>query len=81
MRLARDLRVSCVATNSVLYAHRDDAALADVLTCVKETTSLKAARAEHRLRPNAEQHLKSAEAMRALFRAYPEAVDATLGIA
>jgi error-prone DNA polymerase len=81
VRLARTMRVAYVATNGVVYAQREDAQLADILACVKETITLDAARAQHRLRPNAEYHLKSAVAMRAIFSAYPQAVDATLGIA
>jgi error-prone DNA polymerase len=79
--LARELRVPIVATNGVVYARQEEASLADVLTCVKETISLEDARAAHCLRPNAEYYLKSAAAMRSLFRAHPEALDATLGIA
>ncbi len=80
VRLARAMRVAYVATNGVVYAQREDAQLADILACVKETITLDAARAQHRLRANAEYHLKSAAAMRAIFSAYPEAIDATLGI-
>ena len=80
VRLAREMHVAYVATNGVVYAQRENAQLADILTCVKETITLDAARAQHRLRPNAEYHLKSAAAMRAIFSAYPQAVDATLGI-
>ncbi|MGC2130335.1 MAG: DNA polymerase III subunit alpha [Candidatus Aquilonibacter sp.] len=81
VRLSREMHVAYTATNGVVYAHREDAQLADILACVKETITLDAARARHRLRPNAEYHLKSAAAMRAIFSAYPQAVDATLGIA
>ncbi len=80
VRLSREMHVAYTATNGVVYAHREDAQLADILACVKETITLDAARAQHRLRPNAEHHLKSAAAMRAIFSAYPQAVDATLGI-
>ncbi len=79
--IARELHVPYVATNGVAYARREDAPLADVLCCVRETIDLQRARNEHRLRPNAEYHLKDAKAMRRLFRQYPEAIDATLGIA
>jgi error-prone DNA polymerase len=81
VRLAREMRVAYVATNGVVYAQREDAQLADILACVKETITLDAARAQNRLRPNAEYHLKSAAAMRAIFSACPEALDATIGIA
>ena len=79
--IARELRIPYVATNAVAYAHRDDALLADILTCVKETTTLEAARAAYRLRPNAEYHLKSADAMAHLFRRHPEAVEMSVAIA
>ena len=81
VKLARAMRVAYVATNGVVYARRSDAQLADILTCIKETIALDAAREAHRLRPNAEYHLKAAAAMRAIFSLYPEAIDATLGIA
>ena len=81
VRLARAMHVPYTATNGIVYARREDARLADVLACIKETIDLDTARARHRLRPNAEYHLKSATAMRAIFSAYPEAIDASLGIA
>ena len=81
VRLARELKLPYVATNGVAYARREDAPLADVLCCVRETTDLERARADHRLRPNAEYYLKDAATMRRLFAQYPEAVDATLEIA
>ncbi|HTZ53831.1 MAG TPA: error-prone DNA polymerase [Candidatus Acidoferrum sp.] len=81
VRLAREMRVAYVATNGVVYAQREDAQLADIMACVKETITLDEARAKNRLRPNAEYHLKSAAAMRAIFSAHPHALDATIGIA
>ncbi|MGA8532922.1 MAG: error-prone DNA polymerase [Candidatus Tumulicola sp.] len=79
--LARELQVPCVATNAVAYADKGDADLADVLCCVKLGTHLERARADHRLRPNAEYHLKSAAAMRRLFWPHPDAIARTLEIA
>lgn len=81
IRMARELRVPYVGTNGVHYSRREDAHLADILACVKETITLDEARARNLLRPNAEYHLKPAAAMRAIFRDHPEAIDATLGIA
>jgi error-prone DNA polymerase len=81
LAIGRELRLPHVATNAVAYADKSDALLADVLCCVKHTVSLEQARVEHRLRPNAEYHLKSATAMRRLFRDRPDAVEATLAIA
>jgi error-prone DNA polymerase len=79
--LAQQCGVPYVATNGIVYAARDDALVADVLACVRDGTTLEAARAANALRPNAEYHLKSPDAMRRLFAQYPEAVAATLTIA
>jgi error-prone DNA polymerase len=79
--LAQEVRLPLVATNGVLYAHKDDAPLADVLACIKETISLERARHENRLRPNAEYYLKSAAQMRRLFVESPQVLAATLEIA
>jgi error-prone DNA polymerase len=81
VQLGRELHVPCVATNAVVYAGKESADLGDVLCCVKHGTNLERARADHLLRPNAEYHLKSAAAMRRLFRPYPEAIVRTVEIA
>ncbi len=81
VRLSRDCGLPYVATNAVVYADKDDALLADVLSCVRDGTTLDEARAANRLRPNAEFYLKKPAAMRRLFARYPEAVEATLAIA
>ncbi|TAM86112.1 PHP domain-containing protein, partial [bacterium] len=77
--LARRLRMPYVATNGVRYAVREDRQLCDVLTCVREKTTLAAAGTC--LEANAEAHLKDAAAMHRLFAPYPEALRATLEIA
>jgi error-prone DNA polymerase len=79
--LASECRLPCVATNGVVYAQKADALVADVLSCVREATTLTAAREANRLRPNAEFHCKPAAAMRRLFREHPEAVERSLEIA
>ncbi|MEO6835241.1 MAG: error-prone DNA polymerase [Candidatus Tumulicola sp.] len=79
--LARELHVPCVATNAVVYAHKNDAHVADVLCCVKHATNLERARADHLLRANAEYYLKSPAAMRRLFKPYPQAVQRSVDIA
>jgi error-prone DNA polymerase len=79
--LARDCGVPCVATNAVVYAHKDDALVADVLACVREHTTLQDARAANALRPNAEYHLKAPAAMHRIFAQYPQAIAATIAIA
>ncbi len=81
VRLSRELHVPLVATNAVAYAYKDDAAVADVLACVKLGTTLDRARADHQLRPNGEYHLKSPDTMRRLFEPYPEAIERTTAIA
>src|SRR5437762_410727 len=77
--LAERLGVGPVATNTVLYARPEDRPLQDVLTCIKQHTSLD--RAGSLLRPNGELYLKSAAEMRALFVDVPRAVDNTLRVA
>ncbi len=81
LALAGALHLPVVATNGVAYARKEDALLADVLACIKGTTTLERARAENRLPPNAEYHLKAPRAMRRMFAAHPHAVDATVEIA
>ncbi len=70
-----------VATNAVVYAGKEEALVADVLACVRDATTLEAARAANALRPNAEYHLKSPAAMLRLFAQYPEAIEASVDIA
>jgi len=81
VRLARECGVPYVATNAVVYALQDDALVADVLACVREVTTLQAARAANNLRPNAEFYVKSPAAMGRLFAEYPEAIAASVAIA
>ena len=49
--------------------------------CVRDGTTLQAARAANQLRPNAEFHLKAPAAMRRLFAEYPEAIERSVAIA
>jgi error-prone DNA polymerase len=77
--LARARQVPLVATNDVRYAHAARVDLCDVLTCIREGTTLDAA--GRKLQRNAERHLKSAIEMRRLFRDLPEACDNTVKIA
>ncbi len=79
VRLAMKLDVPYVATNGVAYALRDDAPLADVLTCVKYTTALQTAGTL--LRPNHEHHLKSPAQMARLFAEFPLALANSVAIA
>ncbi len=67
--------IPLIATNNVLYATPAQRPLHDVLTCIREGTTLYAA--GKRLEANAERHLKSAAEMARLFRDYPDAVAET----
>lgn len=79
VRLAQRLDVPYVATNGVAYATREDAQLADVLTCVKHATPL--ASAGNLLRPNHEHYLKTPAQMARLFAEFPLALSNTLAVA
>ena len=73
--LARGEGVPVVATNQPLYARPGGRALADVLTCIREKTTLDAAGTLLAL--NGERVLKSPAAMSTLFADVPEALAAT----
>jgi error-prone DNA polymerase len=77
--LARAQKLPLVATNDVRYSHAARADLCDVLTCIREGTTLDSAGTL--LQRNAERHLKSAVEMRRLFRDLPDACDNTVKIA
>ncbi len=81
LELARDLQVSCVATNGVVYARKSDAHLADVLLCIKHKTDLSHARAKTLLRPNAEYHLKEPRMMAQIFSGHPKVIANAVAIA
>ncbi len=81
VRIADRCHLPYVATNAVAYAVGNDALVADVLACVRDGTTLAAARSANQLRPNAEFHLKAPAAMRRLFSEYPEAVECSIAIA
>ncbi|AKM07732.1 error-prone DNA polymerase [Pelagerythrobacter marensis] len=67
--------VPLIALNDALYADPDVRPLHDVMTAIREKTTVQAA--GRRLAVNAERHLKSPEEMARLFAAVPEAVAAT----
>ncbi|HEY3066805.1 MAG TPA: error-prone DNA polymerase [Methylomirabilota bacterium] len=73
--LARGEGVPVIATNQPLYARPGGRALADVLTCIREKTTLDSAGTL--LAPNGERLLKAPAAMSALFADLPEAIAAT----
>lgn len=77
--LAQSAGVPLLATNEVLYHHPSRRPLQDVLTCVREKTTIEAA--GRRLAANAERHLKPAAEMMRLFRDAPDAITETMRFA
>src|SRR5277367_2972983 len=78
-RLAATARVPLLATNEVLYHHPARRPLQDVLTCIREKTTIDAI--GKRLEANAERYLKPAHEMARLFRDVPEAIAETMRFA
>ncbi len=76
--LAQAARLPLVATHDVLYHHPGRKPLADVMTCIRLGTTID--KAGLALAPHAERHLKPPAEMARLFRAFPEAVAASLEI-
>ena len=81
VEVARRVGVLLVATHGVLMACPEDQPLQDVLTCIREHTTLDEARRRLLLEPNPQRHLKSAGEMARLFADRPEAIAATTEIA
>jgi error-prone DNA polymerase len=77
--LAEAFRVPVLATNGVRFATPAERPLYDVLTCIREHTTL--AQAGRRLAANAERYLKSPAQMDRLFADLPQAVTATRELA
>ena len=77
--LATDAGVPLLATNEVLYHHPARRPLQDVLTCIREKTTIEAV--GRRLEANAERHLKPAHEMIRLFRDLPDAIAETMRFA
>lgn len=78
VKLAESLKLGYVATNNVHYAEKENHRLHDVLTCIKNRTTLDECTS---LRLNSEFHLKSFEEMAQLFQDYPEVISNTITIA
>jgi error-prone DNA polymerase len=72
---ARQAGVPLLATNDALYAEPSQRPLHDVLTCIREGTTIH--EAGRRLEANGERHLKSPLEMARLFAAYPAAIAET----
>src|SRR5437016_9363143 len=78
-RLALAAKVPMLATNEVLYHHPARRRLQDVLTCIREKTTIEAI--GKKLEANAERYLKPPHEMARLFRDIPEAVAETMRFA
>jgi error-prone DNA polymerase len=78
-RIAATARVPLLATNEVLYHDPARRLLQDVLTCIREKTTIE--RIGKKLEANAERHLKPAHEMTRLFRDMPEAIAETMRFA
>jgi error-prone DNA polymerase len=78
-RIASTARVPLIATNDVLYHTPERRILQDVVSCIREKTTIE--QAGRVLEMNAERHLKSAAEMVRLFRDYPDAIRETIRFA
>jgi error-prone DNA polymerase len=78
-RLSLAAKVALLATNEVLYHHPARRALQDVLTCIREKTTIDAV--GKRLEANAERYLKPAHEMTRLFRDLPGSIAETMRFA
>src|SRR3954463_11575531 len=77
--LAATAKVPLLATNEVLYHHPARRPLQDVLTCIREKTTIEAI--GRKLEANAERFLKAPKEMARLFRDFPEAIAETMRFA
>src|SRR5450432_1497925 len=73
--LSAQLNVPMVAVNDVYYHNKTRRQLQDILTCIREKTTIY--NAGFLLQQNAERHLKPQEEMLRLFRQYPGAIERT----
>lgn len=74
--LAATAKVPLLATNEVLYHDPGRRPLQDVLTCIREKTTIEAV--GRKLEVNAERFLKTPREMARLFRDFPEAIAETM---
>ncbi len=77
--LAREVGVPTVAINDVLYHDPSRRPLQDVVTCIREHTTI--SKAGKLLLANAERHLKPPQEMGRLFQYFPDALARTIEIA
>ncbi|MDZ4392078.1 error-prone DNA polymerase, partial [Cypionkella sp.] len=78
-RLARAHGLGILATNDVQYHATDRRPLHDIMTCIREKTTIN--QAGFLLNPNAERYLKSPAEMCRLFAEWPHAITATRKVA
>ncbi|MEQ8747076.1 error-prone DNA polymerase [Pyruvatibacter sp.] len=78
-RMAQAHRLNLLATNDVHYHAPDRRPLQDVMTCIREKTTI--THAGFLLHANAERHLKSPAEMVRLFAEWPHAISASREIA
>src|SRR5436305_12505420 len=78
-QIAVAAKVPLLATNEVLYHHPARRPLQDVLTCIREKTTIDMI--GKRLEANAERYLKPADEMARLFRDIPDAIAETMRFA
>ncbi len=79
VRLSRETGVPLIATNDAHYLKREDAAAQEVLMCIQTGKTLAD---DARMRMETEElFVKSEEEMRALFAAWPDAIDNTQKVA
>jgi len=77
--LANRCGVPLLATNDVLYHTPERCILQDVVTCIRQHTTI--FEAGRQLESNAERHIKTAAEMAHLFREHPEAIAETMRFA
>src|SRR5712692_6655402 len=77
--IAAKAKVPLLATNEVLYHHPARRPLQDVLTCIREKTTIDII--GKRLEANAERYLKPPDEMARLFRDFPQAIAETMRFA
>jgi error-prone DNA polymerase len=73
--VARESRLPLIAVNDVLYHAAERRPLQDILTCIREKTTIETA--GRLLEANAERHLKPGFEMARLFRDFPSAIGET----
>jgi error-prone DNA polymerase len=78
-QIATKAEVPLLATNEVLYHHPARRPLQDVLTCIREKTTIDAI--GKRLEANAERYLKPPQEMARLFSDFPESIGETMRFA